>query len=66
MYGQRLRELRKDKKMTQAELAELLKVNQKTVSKYEEEKLDLSTATIIAICKHFEISADNLLGLNEI
>ena len=63
MYGQRIRELRIEKGMTQAKLAEALNTTQKCISKYETEALDLSTAFIIQLCKYFEISADYLLGI---
>ena len=63
MYGKRIRELRIEKGMTQAKLAEELNTTQKCISKYETEALDLSTAFIIQICKYFEITADYLLGM---
>ena len=65
MYGKRIKELRIGKGFTQADLAELLGTTQKTISKYETEYLDLSTATIIALCKFLEVSADYLLGLTD-
>ena len=62
MYGERLRELRTDFGLTQKQLAERLGVTQKNLSKYELEKLDLSTDMIIKICNFFMCSADYLLG----
>ena len=64
MYGQRLKELRMEKGLTQTELAKVLNTTQKSISKYENEYLDVSTETIIKICKYFEVSADYLLGLD--
>lgn len=58
MYGERLRELRTDFGLTQKQLAERLGVTQKNLSKYELEKLDLSTDMIIKICNFFMCSAD--------
>lgn len=63
MYGQRLKELRMEKGLTQTELAKILNTTQKSISKYENEYLDVSTETIIKICKYFDVSADYLLGL---
>ena len=63
MYGQRLKELRIEKVLKQTELAKVLNTTQKSISKYENEYLDVSTETIIKICKYFEVSADYLLGL---
>ncbi len=65
MYGTRIRELRTERGMTQAALAEKLRVAQITVSKYERELLDIGTHTLIALCRIFEVSADYLLGLED-
>ena len=65
MYGKRLNELRKEKGLTQDDLAKSLGTTQKTISKYETEYLDLSTDTIITLCQFFEVSADYLLGLTD-
>ncbi|MBQ8684836.1 MAG: helix-turn-helix transcriptional regulator [Clostridia bacterium] len=65
MYGQRIRELRLERNLTQSELAKMLNTTQKSISKYETEFLDVSTQQIIALCKIFEVSADYLLGLTD-
>ncbi len=62
MYGERLRELRCEKGLTQKQLAEKLNISQKSLSKYERESLDLSTELIVRICRYFQVSADYLLG----
>lgn len=53
MYGERLRELRCEKGLTQKQLAEKLNISQKSLSKYERESLDLSTELIVRICRYF-------------
>lgn len=65
MYGKRIKELREEKGITQKELGELMHCCQRTISKYEREILDLRTATIIALCQIFEVSADYLLGIED-
>lgn len=65
MYGERLRELRCEKGLTQKQLAEELNISQKSLSKYERESLDLSTELIVRICRYFQVSADYLLGLDD-
>ena len=65
MYGERLRELRCVKGLTQKQLAEKLNISQKSLSKYERESLDLSTELIVRICRYFQVSADYLLGLDD-
>lgn len=62
MYGERLRELRCEKGLTQKQLAEKLNISQKSLSKYERESPDLSTELIARICRYFQVSADYLLG----
>ena len=62
MYGERLRELRCEKGLTQKQLAEKLNISQKSLSKYERESLDLNTELIVRICRYFQVSADYLLG----
>lgn len=65
MYGERLRELRCEKGLTQKQLAEKLNISQKSLNKYEGESLDLSTELIVRICRYFQVSADYLLGLDD-
>ena len=65
MYGERLRELRCEKGLTQKQLAEKLNISQKSLGKYERESLDLSTELIVRICRYFQVSADYLLGLDD-
>lgn len=65
MYGERLRELRCEKGLTQKQLVEKLNISQKSLSKYERESLDLSTELIVRICRYFQVSADYLLGLDD-
>lgn len=58
--GNSISKLRKEKEMTQSELAELIGVTQETISKLENGKrnLDINTAQKIAIA--FEVSLDEL------
>ena len=58
MYGERIRELRTEKGLTQAELAKALNTTQRNISKYETEYLDLSTDLIIRLCNYFGLSDD--------
>ena len=58
--GNSISKLRKEKKMTQSELAKLIGVTQETISKLEngKRKLDINTAQKIAIA--VEVSLDEL------
>lgn len=59
----RIKDLRTENNLSQTEFANIFGVSQDTVSLWEKGKSLPNTEYIILICKHFEISADYLLGL---
>ncbi len=61
--GSRLAQLRKEKGITQGELAEILGLSQPMVSDYERGELRLHGELIIEIAKILGTSADELLGI---
>lgn len=63
MIGERLNKLRKEKKITQEELAVIIGVQKSTVSLYEIGKNDPSDKVKIEIAKYFNISLDYLIGV---
>jgi len=64
-FAVRFRELMSEKKMTQEELAAVLKVTRQSVSNYSN-GLYPPSETLLDIAKEFEVSADYLLGLSDI
>lgn len=64
-FGQRLKELRKEKGFTQVELAEKLNVDKSTVAKYETDKIEPSLTMLKSIAIFFDVSADYLLGISD-
>ncbi len=64
--GERIKEIRKEKNITQEQLAKQLGVKQQHYSVYETGKVELKTSQLITICKYLNISADYLLGLTQI
>lgn len=60
-FGEFLYELRKEKGMTQAELAQLLGVTNKAVSKWETGEAMPETALLVPISRIFDVSVDELL-----
>lgn len=58
----RLKELRKEQKLTQAKLANILHAANTTISGYELGTRILATPFLYTICKKYEVSADYLLG----
>ncbi len=65
MIGQKIKEERQSKGLTQKQLAELLSTTQGTVGKYEREELQPNIDVIKKLCEIFEVSADYLLGLSD-
>ena len=61
----RLAELREDHDLSQAEMAKILGVSQATYSRYETGRLDIPSQTLIALARHYGVSVDYLLGLDE-
>lgn len=62
----KIKELRKAKKMTQNQLCEILKIAQPTLSGYENETSEPDFATFQKIADFFNVSVDYLLGRDEI
>lgn len=61
MY-RRIRDLREDKDMTQAQIAKLLGMSQTGYSKYETGENDIPTEILIILAKFYDTSIDYLLG----
>ena len=60
-----IRELRKERKMTQTQLAELLATTQDTVSLWELGKSYPDIPSLVRLCDIFDVSADYLLGRSD-
>jgi transcriptional regulator with XRE-family HTH domain len=63
--GSRIARLRRDKGMTQTELAQLLQVSQPVVSDYENDVIKLSGETVAQLAQILGASADEILGLEK-
>lgn len=64
--NKRIKELRKLNNLTQTQLAEKLQTTQDTISLWELGKSYPDIDSLIMLCKIFDISADYLLGLEDI
>ncbi len=62
LAGIRLKEFRKQNKITQSKLAEFLNTTFSTISSYERGVNLLSTNYLYTICDKYKISADYLMG----
>ena len=63
MIGERLCYLRKDRGMTQQQLADVLHLTKHNISAYERDYNEAPDDVKIAIAKYFHVSVDYLLGL---
>lgn len=62
-YRERLRNLREDHDLTQAELGNLLNKSQQGYSHIEAGRAELKIDDLIKICKFYNLSADYIIGL---
>ena len=60
--GQRLKQFRKEHKLTQEKLASILNTVHPVITNYEKGKHLISTPFLYTICKKYNVSADYLLG----
>ncbi len=62
VVGERLREFRKENKLTQVKLASMLNTTHSVIADYERGRFLISLSFLYVICKKYNISADYLLG----
>lgn len=60
----KLKIIRKNLKYTHEDMAELLGINKRVYRSYESGERDPSTEMLIKICKTFQLTADELLGMS--
>lgn len=63
LIADKLKELRKNKKITQEKLAEELDISRSKVSSWETNKRDMTITDAVKLANYYEISLDNLLDL---
>lgn len=62
IFANRLKEARKEKGLTQKELATILQIRQQSYARYEANTAEPSYDMLVEIADFFELSADYLLG----
>ena len=62
LFGQRLKALRKERKLKQKEMAELLQCAERNYQNLEYGKTNVTATTLMFLCDYFNVSADYLLG----
>ncbi len=65
MMFKRLRDLREDKDLTQAQIADLLKIHQTTYSDYEIGNLNVPIDVFIKLAAFYGTSIDYLAGVTD-
>ena len=65
VLGGRLRELRKEKKLKQRELAALLGITEVHYRRVEAGKINIPTLTLCALADYYGVTTDYLLGRSE-
>ncbi|MBR2890260.1 MAG: helix-turn-helix transcriptional regulator [Oscillospiraceae bacterium] len=63
-YRERLRNIREDHDLTQAELGKLLNKSQQGYNHIEAGRAELKIEDLIKICKFYNLSADYIIGLS--
>ena len=64
-YAEKIRNLREDHDMTQAQVALILNTTKNQVGKYERGEQDMNIKHLITLCVFYNVSADFILGLPE-
>ena len=65
LFGDKLKELRKARNITQQELASILNVTKPTISNWENNKGCADGEILIQLANYFNVSSDYLLGLTK-
>ena len=61
-FGARLKALRKERKLKQTEMAEVMKLAPRNYQRIEYGKTNVTATTLLFLCDYFHVSADYLLG----
>lgn len=65
MYYKRIRELREDNDELQRDIAKLLNTTQQHYSRIENGTTEITADRVITLAKHYNVSADYILGLTD-
>ena len=61
-FLEKLRGMREDRDLTQAQIAELLGTSQTMYARYERGANEMPIRHLVTLCKYYNVSADYLLG----
>lgn len=60
----RIRDLREDNDLSQAQIARYLNISQSTYSRYENGTLDIPSKLLIKLSDYYNVSVDYMLGIS--
>lgn len=61
--GEKLKNMRLEKNLTQQSMADFLKINRTTYAKYEAGTIEVNASTLTTLSNFFKVSSDYLLGI---
>lgn len=62
-YRERMRAIREDHDMSQAEAAKIIQKSQQGYSHIENGRAELKIEDLIALCRYYHVSADYMIGM---
>ena len=65
-YRTRLRNIREDRDLTQAQLGKVLNKSQQGYNHIEAGRAELKIDDLIKLCRFYDVSADYLVGLTDV
>lgn len=65
IFGERVYKLRKERKLTQKELGEIVGLTHKSISTIESGLCTTTFGKLVMLAKFFDVSTDYLLGLTD-
>lgn len=64
-YRERMRNLREDRDLTQAQVGTVINKSQQGYSHIESGRAELKIEDLITLCKFYDVSADYMIGLKD-
>ena len=64
-YRERMRAIREDHDLSQAEAAKIIQKSQQGYSHIENGRAELKIEDLIALCRYYHVSADYMIGMTD-
>ena len=64
-YRRRLRDVREDRDLTQADIGEIINKTQQGYNHIEAGRAELKIEDLVKLCKFYNLSADYIIGLTD-